>query len=182
VKNDTSWPASTEVRVPRSEKVAFILSQPAEMRAREVVARARKQGIRLTEQRVYAVRFLAKNARPPRLSKTDFVLRLPDELSAREVVAVGRENGVKLREPQVHNIRWAARRRQGLPKRRPGRRPGLPRPLAEQQSATPQRPTALPTTTRGLGELERELRHRIGELGIERSRTILAELGRTFAA
>jgi hypothetical protein len=174
---------SFEGRVPRSYKVAFILSQRPEVRAREVVARAREQGIYLTEQRVYAVRFAAKNQGPPRLSKAAFVLSQPDELSAREVLALGRAAGVELREAQVHNIRWAARRKRKLaghsrvatetPRNAP----------VEQGAGSPKlTKRGRPRQVEGTLAAEPQLRRWIGELGLSRTRELLLEIERTFAA
>lgn len=170
----------TEARVPRSEKVAFILSQDPDLRAREVVKLARLQGLNFSEQRVYAVRSLARNQSEKRISKTSFVLGLSDELSAREVVRHARENGLEISEDQVHTIRWAARRKARLAGT------GVPFPPLEAVPTLPSKRRAAETAKEApqsaATSAEKRLRHLIAEVGLTRARQLLEEVDQIFVA
>lgn len=58
----------TNVKLPprnrtRSKAVAFVLSQPNDMPAKEVAAKAREAGLKLRDQYVYVIRSKAKQTR-----------------------------------------------------------------------------------------------------------------------
>jgi hypothetical protein len=179
----------TEPRVPRSEKVAFILSQRPDLSAREVVDRAKSQGLELTEQRVHTVRSLARHQGAKRMSKTTFGLGLAEDLPAKEVISRARAAGLEISEDQVHNIRWAARRKQRLGGTPMGRFaievvPTLPSKQRKAQAES----DAPAKEVRGRGvnvevrDTERKLKRLIAEVGINRTRELLDEVEDTFAA
>ena len=115
-------------------KADFIRSLPTDMPAKEVVAKAEKAGISLTEAYVYAIRTAAKakaakagkkTARRGRVAgaptKADFIRGLSADIPAKEVVALAAKAGISLTESHVYTVRSSgkARGRGGRPAKAP---------------------------------------------------------------
>ena len=112
---------------PMSAATKFILSLPPDLSVKEVIAKARANGIEVTLGNVYRVRRLpaatkaaaAKvSARPSTrpasttkasgLSKSEFIRRTPATMPPKEVVAQARAAGLTFSQHYVYRIRAAA--------------------------------------------------------------------------
>jgi hypothetical protein len=98
-------------------------------------------------------------------SKSAFVRNLPQDLPAKEVVAKAKAEGIKLSIAQVYNIRSTSKRK--------GTIKSTPRPAVKSSSSGRAPVEASDSETR--------LRKLIAEVGLARSRAVLAEVGAAFA-
>lgn len=96
-------------------------------------------------------------------TKSNFILARPATETAYQVVQAAKEQGIDIQERYVHNIRSA----HGIRTRRRGRRPAaMNRRVWAGNTAAPS------------ADIERECARLIGELGLSRSRDILADVER----
>jgi hypothetical protein len=98
-------------------------------------------------------------------SKSAFVRNLPQELPAKEVVQKAKAEGMSLSIAQVYNIRSTSKRK--------GTIKSTPRPVVKSTA-----PVRAPVET---SDSEARLRRLIAEVGLARSRAVLAEVGAAFA-
>ncbi len=146
---DTKTASKKSAKKSSPSKAEFVRAQPRTMPAKDVVDKAKAEGIALTDSYVYKLRSSKKpkaaakagktagkrrGRKPGSGSKTAFVLSLPQDLPAADVVKKAAEKGIKISDKYVYTIRSSKRRRSaganGAPVargRRPGRRgPGRP--------------------------------------------------------
>jgi len=107
-------------------KAEFVRAQARTMPAKDVVAKAKAEGIALTDSYVYKLRSVKKGKapaaakaaktpgkrrgrRPDAGSKTSFVLSLPFDLPAAAVVKKAEEKGIKISDKYVYTIRSSKR-------------------------------------------------------------------------
>jgi hypothetical protein len=103
-------------------------------------------------------------------SKTAFVLSLPSTMSAVDVISKAKEKGMKLTKGYVYEIRSAAKRKARIGVKRA--RPSLARPSIAVLSATKK-----PNGTSS----ENAFRRIVVDIGVSRSRALLADVERRFA-
>jgi len=149
--------AAENTNTPKPNKSAFIRSQPAEVSAAEVVAKAKADGLTITPGLVYGVRSQLKATRKakkgaakktsaakkgaatkPVRSKGDFVRKFP-KLSPQELVTKAKTEGVQLEVGYVYsargNDRNARNKKREARAASPRRGGAVPRPLATTSSA-----------------------------------------------
>jgi hypothetical protein len=156
-------------------KSAYVRTLPSSMSAKDVVAKAKSDGITLSVSQVYTIRTNAKKqgkgsgtraAGRPRGSragtKSAFVRSLPRSLSAKEVVEQAKQRGMTLSVAQVYNIRSTS-----ASKGRPA-------------STSIARPA--PRAVTSSGDAESRLRRLIIELGLQRAKAVMAEVQAAFDA
>jgi hypothetical protein len=122
--------AKKKTTKPYGNKTKFVMSLPRELSAKQVVEKAKQQGITITEAHVYKIRSTAKSrpagaarpGRPPKaegsqgLSKREFVLSFGPETPASEILKKAKEAGIGLSKAYLYTIRsssGASRRRGG---------------------------------------------------------------------
>lgn len=132
---------------PYGNKTKFVMSLPREMPAKQVVDKAKQQGIVISEAHVYKIRSTNKpkgapgrgagpkapTAKPgPKpgakqasngQSKRDFVLSFAPSTPASEILKKAKDSGIGLSKAYLYTIRNAAGG--GVPAKR-GRKPGRP--------------------------------------------------------
>lgn len=156
-------------------KSAYVRTLPSSMSAKDVVTKAKSDGITLSVSQVYTIRTNAKKqgkgsgkraAGRPRGSrdgtKSAFVRSLPRSLSAKEVVEQAKQHGMTLSVAQVYNIRSTS-----SSKGRPA-------------STSTARPA--PRAASSSGDSESRLRRLIIELGLQRAKAVMAEVQAAFDA
>ncbi len=148
-----------------SAATKFILSLPPDVPVKDVLAKAKANGIEVTVGNVYRVRRLpaatkattkpgrpssrpASAPRPTALSKSDFIRSVPASTPAREVVAQARNVGLDLDVHYVYKIRAAAGSK-GAPKAPVLTSKGRDEPPARGGQLAPQRTSTPP----GISEL-----------------------------
>jgi hypothetical protein len=114
----------TKTTKPYGNKTKFVMGLPRELSAKQVVEKAKQQGITITEAHVYKIRSTAKSkpagksagkpGRPPKsaasgdssgLSKREFVLRFGPETPASEILRKAKEAGLGLSKAYLYTIR-----------------------------------------------------------------------------
>jgi hypothetical protein len=142
---DTKTASKKSAKKSGPSKAEFVRAQPRSMPAKDVVDKAKAEGIALTDSYVYKLRSSKKpkaagkagktagkrrGRKPGSGSKTAFVLSLPLDMPAADVVKKAGEKGIKISDKYVYTIRSSKRRRSaaanGAPvvRRGPGRPPG----------------------------------------------------------
>ena len=122
-------------------KSAFVRGLSTSMPAKEVVAKARSAGLKISDRYVHVIRSIAKRAAKqgngaatsarrggrPISSKRTFVLSLPASMAASEVIDRAKVQGMTLTTNYVYKIRSAVRlRAYGPPMGRRSSSPGNP--------------------------------------------------------
>ncbi len=116
--------AKKKTTKPYGNKTKFVMGLPRDLSAKQVVEKAKQQGITITEAHVYKIRSTAKSkpagkapgkpGRPPKsaapadaagLSKRDFVLRFGPETPASEILKKAKEVGLGLSKAYLYTIR-----------------------------------------------------------------------------
>lgn len=122
--------AKKKTTKPYGNKTKFVLGLPREMPAKQVVEKAKQQGITITEAHVYKIRSTAKSkpaakgaargrapapakaasgpANAAGLSKREFVLSFPPETPASEILRRAKEAGLGLSKAYLYTIRSSA--------------------------------------------------------------------------
>lgn len=168
-------------------KSAWIRAQPSSLKAREVVAKAKAEGIVLDEGLVYKIRSAAKKtgrkrpgskrasaaparagvpsgakpSTPVKVNKSEWIRQQPVSLKAQEVVAKAKAEGITLSTAQVHTIRSMAKRAGKKPTGRSTRTAALPR-------------AALPSLSATADEIE--FRRLVMSIGLSRAESYIATL------
>lgn len=170
-------------------KAAFVRSLPADTPAKEILAKAKSQGLKLSIGQIYNIRSVTKKANggantkikessvaaQPRTkswafgSKSAFVLALPD-LSAKDIQAKAQSEGLELSIAQIYNVRSVAKKRGGKTTSR------------SSVAATPRSSVAVVprATASESSHAEDRLRRLVAELGLSRSREIMTEVQAAF--
>lgn len=101
-------------------KSAFVRGLPASLPAKEVVAKAKSAGLKISDRYVHVIRSIAKRAAKqgngasgqgprrggrPISSKRTFVLSLPSSMAASEVIERAKSQGMTLTTNYVYKIR-----------------------------------------------------------------------------
>ena len=116
--------AKKKTTKPYGNKTKFVMGLPRDLSAKQVVEKAKQQGITITEAHVYKIRSTAKSkpagkapgkpGRPPKsgaptdgagLSKREFVLRFGPEVPASEILKKAKEAGLGLSKAYLYTIR-----------------------------------------------------------------------------
>lgn len=116
--------AKKKTTKPYGNKTKFVMGLPRDLSAKQVVEKAKQQGITITEAHVYKIRSTAKSkpagkapgkpGRPPKssapadasgLSKREFVLRFGPETPASEILKKAKEAGLGLSKAYLYTIR-----------------------------------------------------------------------------
>jgi len=115
--------AKKKTTKPYGNKTKFVMGLPRDLSAKQVVEKAKQQGITITEAHVYKIRSTAKSkpagktagkpGRPPKsarsgsdgLSKRDFVLSFGPETPASEILKKAKEQGLGLSKAYLYTIR-----------------------------------------------------------------------------
>ena len=178
----------------KPSKSQFIRSQPASMKAKDVVAAARKLGLSFGENYVYTIRGNVKRraarkggrgaATPPvkrrrgEPSKSAYILSQPRSVPAKALVVEAKKRGMTLTEHYIYKVRATK-----LP----------PGPLSRGQSggngsaAAAARVSARaggggPLASGGTPKDERDFRALVIEIGVQRARELIAEVEGQLAA
>jgi hypothetical protein len=172
---------SAAAAAKKVNKSAYVRSLPSGMAAKDIVAKAKSEGISLSISQVYTIRTNAKKqgkapgkggrrgraAGAPRAgTKSAFVRGLPRSLSAKEVVEQAKARGMTLSVAQVYNIRSTASLKQKATRGRPA------------AAAAPAAATRAPAVS--TGDAEVRLRRLIAEIGLQRAKAVLAEVQAAF--
>lgn len=164
-------------------KSAYVLGLPADMPAKEVVTKAKADGIKLSEGHVYSIRSGAKkkgttkakkgskiakaNATPAKGnkgSKADFVRSQPSDMKAVEVVLAAKKAGITMTGSYVYEVRSA------------DKRPGNVAKKVSPKAAVPTpKKVAKKTPGRSSGS-EQEFRKLVIALGVEQAISLLADV------
>lgn len=160
-------------------KSAYVRALPSSMSAKDIVSKAKSEGISLSISQVYTIRTNAKKisggsgksarraARGPRAgTKSAFVRSLPRTLTAKEVVEQAKAKGMKLSVAQVYNIRSTA-----------SSKPATPRAAVQVTAAAPRS-----TAVTSVADAEARFRRLIIEIGLQRAKAVLAEVQAAFGA
>ncbi|MFT3923531.1 MAG: hypothetical protein QM778_13440 [Myxococcales bacterium] len=116
--------AKKKTTKPYGNKTKFVMGLPRELSAKQVVEKAKQQGITITEAHVYKIRSTAKSkpaAKPAKggrssgkaaasvgsdgLSKREFVLSFGPETPASEILKKAKEAGLGLSKAYLYTIR-----------------------------------------------------------------------------
>jgi hypothetical protein len=116
--------AKKKTTKPYGNKTKFVMGLPRDLSAKQVVEKAKQNGITITEAHVYKIRSTAKSkpagkapgkpGRPPKsaspgdltgLSKREFVLRFGPETPASEILKKAKEAGLGLSKAYLYTIR-----------------------------------------------------------------------------
>ena len=123
---DTKTASKKSAKKSGPSKAEFVRAQPRTMPAKDVVDKAKAEGIALTDSYVYKLRSSKKpkaagkagktagkrrGRKPGSGSKTAFVLSLPLDLPAADVVKKAADKGIKISDKYVYTIRSSKRRR-----------------------------------------------------------------------
>jgi hypothetical protein len=121
--------AKKKTTKPYGNKTKFVLGLPREMSAKQVVEKAKQQGITITEAHVYKIRSTAKNkpgtakasrGRPAKaaaaqpaggesgLSKREFVLSFGPDTPASDILKQAKDAGIGLSKAYLYTIRSSA--------------------------------------------------------------------------
>jgi hypothetical protein len=175
-----------------ASKAAFVRAQPRTMAAKDVVAKAKTEGMALTDSYVYKLRSDAappkrgpgrppkaggarRGRRPDAGSKTAFVLSLPFELPAADVVKQGAERGMKISDKYVYSIRSS--------KRAKVKKSGGPAPGAAPRGRVPRAVVSTPrVASTGGGDIEQQFVRLAVALGTSRAGELLKRLDAKLAS
>jgi hypothetical protein len=160
-------------------KSAYVRALPASMSAKDIVTKAKKDGIMLSVSQIYTIRTNAKKkskgpggqssgrapSAPRSGTKSAFVRSLPRSLSAKEVVDRAKARGMQLSVAQVYNIRSTASLKQKATRGRPG------------ASAVTAGRAPAPSS---VGDSEARFRRLIIEIGLQRAKALLADVQAAF--
>lgn len=170
----------------KTNKSEWIRQQPASLTAKELVAKAKKEGIEITDAQVYTTRSAAKKAksesapakgkpgRKPstaavatseKINKSAWIRQQPATLSAKEVVEKAQTAGIEISLAQVYTARSTA----GAPKSKPGRKPAAAARVAA------------PAARSNNNELRAELARLAVILGTDESRLVIDRVDQALA-
>lgn len=99
-------------------------------------------------------------------AKAEFIRSQPESMSAKDIVDAAAKQGIKISVNHVYNLRTAAAKKGGDTKSL-----GL---------LTPKRGVGRPRSTGGAGDVERQLRSSIAEIGLQRAREIFDAVAVAF--
>ena len=184
--------AAKKTPASKNTKTAYVLALPADMPAKEVVEKAKAEGIELTEGHVYNIRSAAKAKGAPnakkakkalkapkagkapkakrvastgdRGAKARFVRAQPATMKANDVVAAAKKAGLTLTASYVYEVRSGAKKAGKGAKKAPVPK-GSTRTGGEKPSASS-------------SGSEREFRKLVVALGVERASELLADVKR----
>lgn len=172
---------------PKMTKTAFVLALPADMPAKEVVAKAKAEKIGLTEAHVYNIRSTAKKqgatgkkskkasktskaGKAPKAkattekgdwgSKAQFVRAQPADMKANDVVAAAKKAGQSITASYVYEIRSADKKGGKVTKK----------------AALTKTAVSTKTTAASSQGSEHEFRRLVVALGVERTFALLADV------
>jgi hypothetical protein len=139
--------ASRAAKAQHGSKTAFVLGLPHDLSAKDVVAKGKAQGIKLSTAHVYKIRSSAKSPAPAKptekasepsavrtsaTNKAGFVRGLPPGTSYADAAARAKAAGFSLSKAYFYTLKSTAKRADAPPLGKPGREP---RPLISAPSA-----------------------------------------------
>jgi hypothetical protein len=118
-EGDDPMAAKKKTTKPYGNKTKFVMGLPRELSAKEVVEKAKQQGITITEAHVYKIRSTAKSkpgAKAPKgargakggggsQSKREFVLSFGPDTPASEILKKAKDAGIGLSKAYLYTIR-----------------------------------------------------------------------------